>query len=68
MSRHHSSPLADDLEAARDEGTEDVVAHATRRHPVVRATRLPASGRELAFRQAMHDLFGDRDIDGEGPC
>jgi len=67
MSRLHTSPLGAELDAARAEGGDEAISLVTRRHPVVRATRLPdaaVSGRELAFRQAMADLFGDRGIEG----
>ena len=68
MSRLDTSPLGAELDAARAEGSDEAIALVSRRHPVVRATRLPdaaASGRELAFRQAMADLFGDRDLQGD---
>lgn len=60
--RLHTSPLAPELDASRADGTADVVALATGRRPTVRATRLPATGRELAFRRAMADLFDDHDV------
>ncbi|MDO9020519.1 MAG: hypothetical protein Q8S73_36680 [Deltaproteobacteria bacterium] len=69
MSTHlRTSPLGAELDAAREDATCDVVAHATRprrtrRHSTVLVTRLPGDPRVEAFRQAMADLFGDRDIE-----
>lgn len=41
MTRHLNSPLAEDLDAARAEGTAQVVELAGRRHRPVRGTHLP---------------------------
>ena len=60
-----------ELDAAREEGTREAVRLARRRAPV-RATRLPGSERERAFRlvvqlldQAVDDMVHDRGI-GDG--
>lgn len=68
MTPLHTSPLARELDAAREDGADEVHAQATRRHPTVRATRLPdaeVSPREAAFRRAIAEMFTDRDIEGE---
>jgi len=67
VSRLHDSPLGAELDAAREEGSDDAISLVVRRRTLVRVTRLPdaaVSARELAFRQAMADLFGDRGIEG----
>lgn len=66
MTRHHTSPLGAELDAARVDGAADVVAHATGRRSAVRATRLPGSDRELAFRRAVEEMFSDRDMEVDG--
>lgn len=72
MTRLHQSPLGAELDAARDDGRAEVLELAGRRRPTVRATRLPGSERERAFRlvvqlldQAVDDMVHDRGI-GDG--
>lgn len=65
MTRLDTSPLGAELDAARVEGTEDVVARATGRHRPVLATRLPGSERERAFQRAVAEMFSSRDMDLE---
>lgn len=62
MTRLHTSPLGPELDAARADGTADVVAHARRRRPVL-ATRLPGDAREEAFRRAVAEMFDDRGVE-----
>lgn len=63
MSRLHTSPLGAELDDARADGTDDVVALAHGRRSQVRATRLPATGRELAFRRAIAEMHDDRGVE-----
>jgi len=70
VSRLHDSPLGPELDEARESGTFEVVAHATRprrrrRRPVL-ATRLVRSEREQRFREAVAEMFTDWDMEVDG--
>ena len=67
MSHLHTSPLGAELDAAREEATADVVDVARGRRRRVRATRLPGTQRERAFRRAVAEMFTDWDMEaGDG--
>jgi hypothetical protein len=63
VSRLHESPLADDLEAAREGATDDVVDMAHGRRRRVLATRIPGGWRERKFRAAVAQMFTDMDLE-----
>jgi hypothetical protein len=63
VSRLHNSPLGAELDAAREQGTLEVVRLARRRHAPVRATVLPGATRALAVLCAEGEMADWMDME-----